>query len=296
MAELQSLTVDGRAWTEIADLELAGPDDHVFIISGGSITFGDGVHGRRPPAGATVEATYRDGRGEAGNVRVSIAVRWPPPDRQLLASCGRDGRIALTPVGGRASAFAGVKRVRYFSGQLLTADDFRDEQDYVRHKRWLHDRALHGTGVVSGLRVSLAPDAPQQVVVGPGLALDAAGREVVLSTAVRLTIREDHSPQVIVVQYGAGSRSSAFAAGFCRDRGDADRGGRRRVGVARCGPIRWRADWPHPRVFHRVDAGFGFRAAADALTGPTQGPRRPRKVRDVQPRRPEPVHIEGRSA
>jgi len=201
MAELQSLTVDGRAWTEIADLELAGPDDHVFIISGGSITFGDGVHGRRPPAGATVEATYRDGRGEAGNVRVSIAVRWPPPDRQLLASCGRDGRIALTPVGGRASAFAGVKRVRYFSGQLLTADDFRDEQDYVRHKRWLHDRALHGTGVVSGLRVSLAPDAPQQVVVGPGLALDAAGREVVLSTAVRLTIREDHSPQVIVVQY-----------------------------------------------------------------------------------------------
>jgi len=201
MTDSLSVGVDGEEWTEVAELATAGPDDKVFVSAEGSITFGDGIHGRRPPEGATVQATYREGRGEAGNVRVSIAVQWPPPERQFLATLGRNGRISLMPIGASACGFAGVKRVRYFHGQLLRADDFRDEQDYARHKRWLHNRLLHGAGIVSGLKVGLSPDTPPQVLVEPGLALDPTGREVALAREVRLTICEDHSPQLVVVEY-----------------------------------------------------------------------------------------------
>lgn len=44
-----------------------------------------------------------------------------------------------------------MKRVNYFEGQLLGLDDFRAEQRYHREKRKMHNRFLHGWGVVSGL-------------------------------------------------------------------------------------------------------------------------------------------------
>jgi hypothetical protein len=100
-----------------------------------------------------------------------------------------------------ASSVSGVKRVRYFDGQVLTAEDFRDEQEYLRRRRFLHNRALHGPGVVSGLSVGLSTDTPPQVVVGPGFALDAAGREIVLETEVRLALYAETSPQYVVIEY-----------------------------------------------------------------------------------------------
>jgi len=45
-----------------------------------------------------------------------------------------------------------IERVHFTSGQLLSVDDLRTEQDYHRRMRWLHNRMLHGTGVVSGVR------------------------------------------------------------------------------------------------------------------------------------------------
>jgi hypothetical protein len=38
---------------------------------------------------------------------------------------------------------------------LLTADDLQREQDYHRDKARLHNRFLHGWGVVAGLTVSV---------------------------------------------------------------------------------------------------------------------------------------------
>jgi hypothetical protein len=56
---------DGRGftpWTEVHAFAGAGPEDQVFVIdsAAGKIVFGDGVHGRRPPAGAgTLKANYQ---------------------------------------------------------------------------------------------------------------------------------------------------------------------------------------------------------------------------------------------
>ena len=49
------------------------------------------------------------------------------------------------------------ERLNYFYGQMLSAADFRAEQSYFREKLKLHNRCLHGYGVVCGLEVGPVP-------------------------------------------------------------------------------------------------------------------------------------------
>jgi hypothetical protein len=70
------------------------------------------------------------------------------------------------------------RRPKYFSGQLLTADDFEAEQSYFLGRRRSDNRQLHGWGVVCGLGVT--PSGRGGVVVEPGLAIDGLGREIVV--------------------------------------------------------------------------------------------------------------------
>jgi hypothetical protein len=75
-----------------------------------------------------------------------------------------------------------TKRVNYSFGLVLGVDEFAIEQNYFVEKGRLHNRALHGYGVVSGLRVSVRDESLNpEVVVGPGLAVDQHGREICVS-------------------------------------------------------------------------------------------------------------------
>jgi hypothetical protein len=80
----------------------------------------------------------------------------------------------------KISDTAAFKRLRYFEGMLLTAADFELEQKYFREKSKLHNRSLHGFGIISGLKVAVTKG---QVIVEPGLALDCEGNELVIPTA-----------------------------------------------------------------------------------------------------------------
>jgi hypothetical protein len=71
------------------------------------------------------------------------------------------------------------ERLRFFPGRLLSAGDFALEQNYFRGKQKLHNRALHGFGIVSGLSVKLEAG---KVVITAGLALDCEGNELLLAT------------------------------------------------------------------------------------------------------------------
>jgi hypothetical protein len=51
-------------------------------------------------------------------------------------------------------------RLQYFYGQVLSAQDFQKEQDYFREKLKLHNRCLHGYGVVCGLKINPEPIDP----------------------------------------------------------------------------------------------------------------------------------------
>jgi hypothetical protein len=70
------------------------------------------------------------------------------------------------------------RRVNYFSGRLLTAEDFETEQFYLLGKHRSHGRHLHGSGVVCGLGVT--PSGTGGVTVEPGLAIDGFGSEIVV--------------------------------------------------------------------------------------------------------------------
>jgi hypothetical protein len=81
-------------------------------------------------------------------------------------------------------------RNRYFTGRYLTARDFSLEQGYFLSRHRLHNRLLHGWGIVCGLEVGPHehPNCTNHVVVQPGIAIDCCGREIVLE-----------QPQVVVV-------------------------------------------------------------------------------------------------
>lgn len=76
----------------------------------------------------------------------------------------------------------GLERLRYFPRQLLTADDMRLEQEYLREKQRRHNRFLHGWGVVCGLIVQPNPTAgPLAITICPGYALGPCGDEIYVS-------------------------------------------------------------------------------------------------------------------
>ena len=77
------------------------------------------------------------------------------------------------------------KRLRYFDGRLLATADFQLEQHYFRDKSKLHNRSLHGFGIVSGLKVSMAAG---QIVIEPGMALDCEGNELVIPSAQSIVL------------------------------------------------------------------------------------------------------------
>lgn len=70
-------------------------------------------------------------------------------------------------------------RNRYYYGKLLDVYHFELEQRYMNGKRWLLNRLVSGYGVVCGLDVQPAPRG-RAVIVTPGVALDRAGREIVV--------------------------------------------------------------------------------------------------------------------
>jgi hypothetical protein len=76
------------------------------------------------------------------------------------------------------------RRVNYTTGMILGVEDFEQEQAYHRRMRYLDNR-LHGYGVVDGLQVSVDKDC---VRVGPGLAIDAQGRELVVGAPLCLQL------------------------------------------------------------------------------------------------------------
>lgn len=74
-------------------------------------------------------------------------------------------------------------RPRFFAGQVLTADDLNRLDYYIRAKHRLHNRQLHGWGVVNGLEAS-CDACGGGVVVGCGYALSPCGDDIVVCDPV----------------------------------------------------------------------------------------------------------------
>ena len=68
------VTVNNERWRRVSSLQDAGPDDTVFVLNRqtGTVIFGNGAQGARPPIGSTVSVSYSFGAGAAGNISKRI--------------------------------------------------------------------------------------------------------------------------------------------------------------------------------------------------------------------------------
>lgn len=91
-----------------------------------------------------------------------------------------------------------IERLQFFNGQRLFASDLQGLEAFHREMRWLHNQSLHQPGIGNGLAVSGKKGA-REVTIGPGYAIDAEGREIVLTQSRVEPVppvagREDVSP------------------------------------------------------------------------------------------------------
>ncbi len=74
-----------------------------------------------------------------------------------------------------------LDRTRFFAGQLLTEGDLNNEQSYWLAKSRLHNRYLHGWGVVCGMQV-VCSECDGWVTVKTGYAVDPCGNDIIVCT------------------------------------------------------------------------------------------------------------------
>lgn len=83
-----------------------------------------------------------------------------------------------------------LQRLRYWQGQALRSRDLNDQMAFEDLVRIWHTRALHQAhGVRQGLEVALDVTVPA-VIVSPGLAFDARGRELIVGQPRQLALPE----------------------------------------------------------------------------------------------------------
>jgi hypothetical protein len=69
------------------------------------------------------------------------------------------------------------RRNHFFYGKRMDVPQFRMEQDYGKLKQWLLNRLALGYGVLCGFDVKIDGD---KLCIGPGVAIDRLGREIVV--------------------------------------------------------------------------------------------------------------------
>ncbi len=171
------LTVDGEPWREVDDLSSAPPEIHgydprrplggdggqqdspkVFSVDreSGVVTFGNGIHGMRPPSGAILRASYDYGGGAQGNVNIAAINGGPnlpvgiSVSNPLPTWGGAEGETV-------AEAERNIPLYLQHHDRLVTADDFAS--------------IVRRTPTVDVGRVEVLPlyDARLQQAVSPGV-------------------------------------------------------------------------------------------------------------------------------
>jgi hypothetical protein len=76
---------------------------------------------------------------------------------------------------------AAFERTNFVYGLLLDVERFQKDHAFFNGKRWMLNRLTLGAGVLGGLDVRTAAGPPATWTIEPGVALDGAGREIVVS-------------------------------------------------------------------------------------------------------------------
>ena len=150
----QRVYVAGEEWREVADLSTAGPDATVYTIDDvtGEVRFGDGVHGRIPPAGARVSADYVSGP-HAGFVDFYAAMKEADPTIDVCATWAPI--TAQTGLGGTSFPELLAKAGHAEDYDCLTVHPYTNFRrlfgDTIEYPRQMHD--WHMLGEAEATRV-----------------------------------------------------------------------------------------------------------------------------------------------
>lgn len=79
------------------------------------------------------------------------------------------------------------ERMTFFDGQRLFADDMNSIETFNREMRWLHNFSLHQPGIGKGFSV-VGEKGASEITIGPGYAIDAQGREIVLNQEFEMQV------------------------------------------------------------------------------------------------------------
>jgi hypothetical protein len=126
------------------------------------------------------------------------------PQTRLLARdvAARAATLAAALDGASDDCGGDLTRVNYFTGMVLGTDDFTTEQDYLRQRLGRLNRLLHGSGVVTGLEVTLAGTASAaSVTIAPGFALDRTGSELCVARPCSLALPATGGALLVVIAY-----------------------------------------------------------------------------------------------
>jgi hypothetical protein len=96
------------------------------------------------------------------------------------------------------------ERNRYFTGKFMAARDFAADTEYLLDHQRLHNRLLHGWGIVCGLGVERHPRpecAQAWVVVTAGFALDCHGRELILRRDTAFELPQRTEPYLLCAKF-----------------------------------------------------------------------------------------------
>jgi hypothetical protein len=124
---------------------------------------------------------------------------------------------------GSSTVNAVLERPRYYARQLITPDILTLEQDYFRHKQRLHNRLLHGWGVVCGLMVCPVPtsdgsaNVPWEVTVLPGYALGPFGDAILVDSEVSVDLRTPSTTGTCGCSSGSVATAQMAADPWCGD-------------------------------------------------------------------------------
>ncbi len=106
-----------------------------------------------------------------------------------------------------------TRRLKAMDGLAVTADVWDEAHDYHRLQDQSHARLLHGAGIVAGLDVIAADPPDTTVYIKPGIALDPAGRLIVLAQPTTFDIGKTLSGPVRVFISYAESRPTLDEGG-----------------------------------------------------------------------------------
>jgi len=102
-----NVSINGQVWKKVETFENYGPAERVYTLdpTEGTVSFGDGTRGCKPPTGSTITATYGTGAGSAGNI---TSFTWTAPDAHLHLALS--ATIMILPSSFRLRIYQGTEQ------------------------------------------------------------------------------------------------------------------------------------------------------------------------------------------